>query len=442
MNKIIRRLLLFTLFITAVALPFMGTNAATQKVYKVPIENVVEKGLYSFLQRSFSEAEEAGASAILLDINTPGGFVDAAGQIAKLLDTSEIEVIAYINDDALSAGAFLALHAKYIYMSKNGTIGAAQVIDSSGNAAEDKADSAWRAAMISAAESSGRDSSYALAMADPSQDLPKYRAGVGQLLTLTAKEAEEVGYSEGTYATFEEVLKAAGYENAEVISTKETFTESVARFITNPVVVPILLSLAGLGLVVELYSPGFGVSGSIGITSLLLFFYGHMVAGLAGFESLILFGLGIGLVALEFFIPGGIAGILGALAIVGSIIMAGGDPIAMGISVLIALAIATVGTVIMISFFGRKLHLLNKVVLMDVTDTESGYVSNVNRLELIGRIATASTVLRPSGAAELDGERIDVVSEGSYIDKGKSVIIVKVEGSRIVVRESEERGEI
>ena len=441
MYKIIRRLLLFVLLITAIAIPFMEPNAKSQKVYKVPIEDVVEKGLHAFLQRSFSEAEEAGADAIFLEINTPGGFVDAAGKIAKLLDTSELEVIAYINDDALSAGAFLALHADKIYMSKNGTIGAAQVIDSSGNAAEDKADSAWRAAMINAAKSSERDPLYALAMADASHDLPKYRAGVGELLTLTASEAEEVGYSEGTVSSFMEVLEKAGYANAEVISTKETFSESVARFITNPVVVPILLSIAGLGLVVELYSPGFGVPGTMGITSLLLFFYGHLVAGLAGFESLILFGIGISLIALEFFIAGGIAGVLGSVAIVGSIIMAGGNPVSMGISVLIALAIASVGTVIMIKFFGKKLHLLNKVVLMDVADSESGYVSNVNRVELIGRIAKTSTVLRPSGAAELDGERIDVVSEGSYIDKGKSVIIVKVEGSRVVVRESEEKGE-
>ena len=443
MYKIIRRLLLFVLLLTAIAIPFMEPNAQSQKVYKVPIEDVVEKGLHAFLQRSFSEAEAAGADAIFLEINTPGGFVDAAGKIAKLLDTSELEVIAYINDDALSAGAFLALHADKIYMSKNGTIGAAQVIDSSGNAAEDKADSAWRAAMVNAAQSSDRNPLYALAMADASQDLPEFRAGVGQLLTLTASEAESeaVGYSEGTVASFEEVLEKAGYANAEVISTKETFSESVARFITNPVVVPILLSIAGLGLVVELYSPGFGVPGAMGISSLLLFFYGHLVAGLAGYESLILFGVGIGLIVLEFFIPGGIAGILGAVAIVGSIIMAGGNPIAMGISVLIALAIATAGTVIMIKFFGKKLHLLNKVVLMDVTDTASGYVSNVNRVELVGRIATAATVLRPSGAAELDGEKIDVVSEGSYIDKGKSVIIVKVEGSRVVVRESEEKGE-
>ena len=116
-------------------------------------------------------------------------------------------------------------------------------------------------------------------MVDNSYDYPEFRAGVGKLLTLTPSEAIKVGYSEGTVSSIEELLKETGYENAEVISTKETISESIARFITHPVVVPILLSLAGLGLVVELYSPGFGVPGTMGIVSLLLFFYGHLVAG-------------------------------------------------------------------------------------------------------------------------------------------------------------------
>lgn len=436
MFKLVRRILLFILFLSVVAIPFVETSASNEVVYKVPIEDAVEKGLLSFLQRSFTEAEEAGAEAIVLDIHTPGGFVDAAGQIGKLLDSAKPKVIAYINDDALSAGAFLALHADEIYMTPRGRIGAAQVIDSSGNAADDKADSAWIASMKGAAESSGRDPKYAIAMANSSIDLPEFNAGVGDLLTLTASEALEVDYSEGTFSNFDELLKEVGYENATVVYTAETLTEKIARFITNPIVVPILLSIAGLGLVVELYSPGFGVAGTMAISSLLLFFYGHLVAGLAGFETIILMVIGIGLIITEFFIAGGIAGIVGTLAIIGSIILAGGSPMQMGISVLIALAIATAGTVIIIKFFGKKLHLLNRMVLMDATDTESGYVSNVNRVELIGQLATTITPLRPAGSIELADERIDVVSEGSYIDKGKSVIIVKVQGSRIVVRES------
>ncbi|AOV07892.1 NfeD family protein [Sporosarcina ureilytica] len=442
MRQQMKKLLFLMLVIATLSVPFVKTDANSQVVYKIPISNEVEKGLYAFLERSFEEAKAANAEAIILDIHTPGGFVDAAGQIAKLLDTSEIPIIAYINDDALSAGAFLALHAKEIYMSPRGRIGAAQVIESTGNAADEKAHSAWLSAMENAAESSGREIKYARAMAEPSIDLPEYGAGVGKLLTLTASEALSVGYSEGTVASFEELLERTGYQDAEVISTKETFSESIARFVTNPIVVPILLSVAGLGLVVELYSPGFGVAGTMGIVSLLLFFYGHMIAGLAGYESLILFVVGAALIVAEIFIAGGIAGVIGAVAIVGSIIMAGGNPMYMAVSVLIAIAIAAIGAVIIIKIFGKKLHLFNKVVLMDATDTESGYVSNVNRTELIGQKAVTTTPLRPSGTVDLEGERIDVVSEGSYIDRGKDVTIVKVEGSRIVVRESIERGEV
>jgi membrane-bound serine protease (ClpP class) len=441
MHKMIGRVLLFILFVSAFALPLLETEASTSKVYKVPIEDVVEKGLYAFLQRSFKEAEDAGAKAIILEINTPGGFTDAADQIARLMNESPLRVIAYINNKAISAGAFIALYADEIYMSPTATMGAAQVIDSAGNAADVKAHSVWVADMITAAESKGREPIYAQAMAEPEINLPEYRAGVGKLLTLKADEAKEVGYSDGTVASFNELRKVTGLENADIISTNETFTESIARFVTHPVVVPILLSIAGLGFVLELYSPGFGVAGTMATSSLVLFFYGHLIAGLAGYETIILFLIGVGLVVAEFFLPHGIAGVIGSLAIIGSIIMAGGNPMYMAISVLIAVAIAVTGMVIIMKFFGKKLHLLNKVVLMDTTDTESGYVSNVNRVELLGRIAKTSTALRPSGAIELDGERIDVVSEGSYIAKGISVIIVKVEGSRIVVRESVEKGE-
>ena len=439
MQKLIRGFLLLTLIVSAVALPFSTTSLAkTGTVYKVPIHNEVEKGLYAFLKRSFNEAEKAGADVIVLDINTPGGFTDAAGEIAKLMDETEPKIVAYINKRALSAGAFLALHADEIYMAPGSKMGASAVIDGSGNAADKKARSAWSADMKNAAESQERDPKFALAMANPEEDLPEFRAGKGELLTLTDREAVEVGYSEGTVATYDELLAEIGMEDATTISTDPTFSEQIARFITNPVVVPILLSIAGLGLIVELYSPGFGVAGTMGISALLLFFYGHLIAGLAGYEAILLFLLGAGLIVAELFLPHGIAGIAGAVAVTGSIIMAGANPAYMAISVLIALIIATTGMVVIMKFFGKKLHLLNRMILMDATDTESGYVSNVNRIDWLGKTAITLTPLRPSGAIVLDGERIDVVSEGSYIDKGKRVKIVKVEGSRTVVRELQE----
>ena len=175
MRKMLGRLLLFILFLSTFALPFSQASAENTTVYKVPVKKVVEKGLLAFMERSFSEAEAAEADAIILELHTPGGFVNAAGDIAKLIDQSPLRVIAYINDDAHSAGAFIALYADEIYMSPRGTIGAAQVVDSSGNAADAKADSAWRAAMQGAAESSDREVIYAQAMADPSINLVSVR---------------------------------------------------------------------------------------------------------------------------------------------------------------------------------------------------------------------------------------------------------------------------
>lgn len=434
-TRIISRYLLFFISLLLI-LPSLSVIAS--EVYRIPIQDEVEKGLHAFLKRAFKEAEEAGAEVVILEINTPGGFVDSAQDIAKLMDESPLKVVAFINTDALSAGAFLALHADEIYMVPNGRIGAAAVIDSAGNAAEAKADSAWRTAMILAAESSNRNPQYALAMADEKVDLPEYRAGIGNLLTLSAKEALEVGYSEGTFTSIDVLIKHLNLSDASITTVNETFAEKIARFITNPIIVPILLSVASLGLIVELYSPGFGVAGTMGLISIALFFFGHTVAGLAGHESIIIFLIGIGFIIAEFFLPGAIAGIIGLALIIGSILLAGGNVFHMGISVLIALIVAIVGMVIIMKFFGKKINLFNKMILTDATDTEHGYVSNVNRVELIGKKAKSMTPLRPSGTIMFEDERIDAVTEGGYVDAGKVVKIIKVEGSRTVVREVRE----
>lgn len=414
---------------------FPSSHVSASEIYRIPIHNEVEKGLAAFLQRAFDEAEEANAEVVVLDIDTPGGFVDSAGKIAVLLDKATFKTIAFINNDALSAGAFLALHADEIYMVPSGRIGAAAVIDGAGNAADDKATSAWLSSMKTAAESSNRDPQIALAMADESIDMPKYRAQSGKLLTLTANEALEVGYSEGTVASFDELISTLNLTNAKVTSINETFAEKIARFITNPIIVPILLSIASLGLIVELYSPGFGVAGTMGLTAIGLFFFGHLVAGLAGYETILLFLIGLGFVIAEFFLPGAIAGIIGLALIISSILFAGGNVVQMGIALLIALIVGIVGMVIIMKFFGKNIRLFNKMILKDSTDTKSGYVSNVNRVELINKIAKSMTPLRPSGTIMVEGERIDAVTEGGYVDKGKAVKIIKVEGSRTVVRE-------
>ncbi|UAC47296.1 nodulation protein NfeD [Bacillus aquiflavi] len=415
-------------------LPSYG-SAKQEIVYVVPIEDTVEKGLYEFLKRAVKTAEEEGAEAIIFEVHTPGGAVDAAGEIAKLLSNTKLKTIAYINHDALSAGAYISLYADEIYMVPNASIGAAAIIDQEGNTAGKKAESMWLTAMENAAKHSGRDPIYALAMADESIDLPQYRAEKEKLLTLSADQALEVGYTEGIVNNMNDLLKKLGYEKADVRSLDETFAEKLARFITNPIVIPILLSIGSLGLVLELYSPGFGIPGFMGISSLLLFFYGHLIAGLAGYESIILFVIGIGFIIAELFIPGGILGILGLVSIFTSIILAGGNITQMAVSLLIAIGVAILVSTIMLKVFGKRMKFLQRIILTDSTNTESGYVSNRSRLELIGVEGHTLTDLRPSGTVIIDGERIDVVSEGGFIQKNKKVKVVKAEGSRIVVRE-------
>lgn len=432
--------LLLLIMALILSMPVLPAFAQTL-VYHAPIEENVEKGLYAFLQRAISEAEAQGSEAIVLEIHTPGGYTDAADKIGKLLDATNLKVIAFINTQAHSAGAYIALHADEIYMAETATIGAAGVIDGEGNAASQKAQSAWIAAMITAAESKERNPLYAEAMANPAVDLPQYRAPVGEFLTLTAGEAKEVGYSKATVNTLEEVLQEAGLSGAKVTNVEPSLAENIARLITNPIVVPILLSIASLGLVLELYSPGFGVPGTMSLFAFGLFFFGHTVAGFAGYETIIAFVIGLILLIAEFFVPGGIVGILGGLLIIGSLLFAGASFVHMAYSILIAMFIAVIGMVIIMKFFGKKLHMFNKLVLSDATTTEEGYVSNVNRVELIGKKGETITPLRPAGTITVDTERIDVVSEGSFIEAGKVVEIIKVEGSRIVVREYKEKVE-
>ncbi len=415
--------------------PLAGSAEKPEKVYVIPIHKEVEKGLHAFLKRALNDAEKGNADLIIFDINTPGGLVEAAGDIAQLLDEVDAKTIAFVNNKALSAGAFISLHADQIYMVPNGQIGSAAVIDQAGNAADKKAQSYWLSAMKSAAESNGRDPKYALAMADESEEIPELGIEKGELLTLGSKEALKIGYSEGTVSNLDNLYTTLDIDKDSINHIEETFAEKLARFITNPVVVPILLSLASLGLIVELYSPGFGVAGTIGLASLILFFYGHLVAGLAGYETMVLLIIGIALIVAEFFLPGGIAGGIGIIAVLASIILAGGNVMQMGISLLIALLIAAIAMILFVKVLGKRMKLFNKIILNDSTSTESGYVSNANRLELIGKVGVTKTPLRPAGTIVVDDERIDAVTEGGYIKANEKVKIVKVEGSRIIVRD-------
>src|SRR5699024_7104898 len=211
-------ILLLTLLLTVVLPPEKNAEDGSNKlVYMIPIENEVERGLEAFLVRSTNEAIEAGANHIIFEIDTPGGRVDSAGQIGKLLQGLEIPTTAYIVNEALSAGSYIALNSDTIYMKPNATMGASGVITSDGNAA------------------------------DANVYVPEYGAPKGEFLTLTPKHALDVGYAEGIVQNEVELLHALDLDQAKIVKTETSFAEEIARFVTSPIVIPILLSIASIG---------------------------------------------------------------------------------------------------------------------------------------------------------------------------------------------------
>ncbi len=442
--KKLKKSIKITFYLLLILVPLLSVSISPSKaaegkgvVYFAPVEDAVERGLEKFLERSIETAEDNGADYLVLEINTPGGLVQAANNIAKIMRESDVPIIAYVTKHALSAGAYIALNADQIVMKPSTTMGAAAVIDQQGNTAGKKAESAWLADMRASAELHNRDPKYALAMADEDIVLEDLGVGKGELLTLDASQAKKVGYAEAIINSRNDLLDYLELPDAEIRNIEVSFAETIARYVTHPVVVPILLSIGSIGLVLELYSPGFGIPGILGLSSLLLFFFGHMIAGLAGWESLILFVLGIGMIIAEVFVPGGILGIGGILAVLIGIVLAGGSIANILFSILIAIVATIIVSILFLKYFGYN-GPLKKIILFDSTSNEKGYISSVTKSELVGQTGTTLTPLRPSGTAIIGEERYDVVTEGNYIGSSRPIKIVKTEGSRIVVREIKE----
>ncbi len=411
-------------------------------VYRVPIQGVIELGLAPFVERSIQEAMAAEASVIILDLDTPGGRVDAAERIADAVSDSEVPVYAFVNRAAISAGALISLAADGIYMRPGSRIGAATPVDGAGETAPEKVVSVMRSTMRSLAEARGLDPAIAEAMVDPEIEIEGVVAQ-GRLLTLTSSEAAEVGYALQV-ADWNELMQVLGTQDREVRDQTANWAERTVRFLTHPVVAPFLLSLGFLGLLVEIKSPGIGLAGGAGVLALALFFGSHLIIGLAGMEGLIIFGVGVVLVLVEALVlPGlGVFGILGAMAILAGVYMSmlGGVPTTddytragMVLSMTLAMVLVSSWFLIRRLPTNRRLTRLG-IFLGEETARETGYTSSVRRDELMGQKGEALTDLRPSGTGLFGDERVDVVSEQKWIEAGSPIQIVASEGYRHVVR--------
>lgn len=215
----------------------------------------------------------------------------------------------------------------------------------------------------------------------------------------------------------------------------ESWLMNLADFIVTPIITLILTSIIFLGFLYQLYSKKVNIIGIISTLALLIFFLGFLVKGDVNVVSIILFSIGVIFVIIELFVVGAVIGLIGMGLIIFSIITLGDNLIFMIGNVVIALILSIIEWVILVKIFKRNIPFLDKVVLKDSTNTESGYTSHDDRSHLVGKTATTLTDLRPAGIISYGTERIDAVSDGSFILRNKEVTILEVEGTRVVVRE-------
>jgi len=418
-------------------MPFGSGAADNNTVVVIEIKGTINPGTTSYVAYAFEEALNMEAEAVILELDTPGGFIHSAEAIRRIMDDHDLPVYAFVRPNAISAGAYLALAADEIYMVPGSTIGAAEPSYLGVGEVDEKMLSVWEKEMAGVAERRGRDPLIASAMVR--RDIAvEGLVEEGVLLTLTAGEALEVGYSEGTVNDHASLLTAVGLEEAEWRPVEQRAVDGLVSWTTNPVVGTILLMIGLGGLALEVITAGFGAAGAISLGAFALYFGGNIAAGMAEYWVLILFAFGIGLMLIEAVMPGfGVFGVAGLIATIFSIVLAAVSVQTGMVMLLISIVLAAVFSIIAFRFFARR-GALRHIILFEEETSDLGYVAPPDQKDLSGRTGVAVTSLRPSGAAEIDGKRIDVVSDGSYIAKGEPVRVDRVEGVRVIVRSIKE----
>jgi membrane-bound serine protease (ClpP class) len=436
MTIIMKKRVCFVLILIMGLLLFapMVSAEPADTVYVIPIEGTIDAGQAKFVERSIQEAERMQASMVILEIDTPGGLVEAALQIRDTVLQSSISTTALVKGGAISAGALITLACEKIAMQPGATMGAAEPRIGM-ERADEKFVSYFSKEMASTAEVNGRRTDIAVAMVDRDKKIDGI-IDEGKLLTLTYREAEQYGYTDYIVNNRAELLTNLELAEAEVKEIKPSLSEQIIRILTNPYVAPFLLTIGIAGIIIEVFTIGWGIAGSVGLISLALYFGGNLMAGFTGWEAILLFLLGLIMLGVEAIVPGfGIPGIGGIICMLISIVLAAPS----WETGVISLIFAIVGTILLVllSFkVLRKRKLWDRLILSTRYNKEDGYIPQTKDLSnYIGRLGTAYTTLRPSGTVILeDGSRLDVVTGGEYIAKGEKIEIVAVEGIRVIVR--------
>jgi membrane-bound serine protease (ClpP class) len=460
---------------------FHGIAQSKQTVYVAPISGTVDPGMAGFVERVHREVTADPNALLVLEIDTFGGMVDSALEIVDtLIKIPPERTIAFVENKAISAGALIALACGDLVMKPATTIGDCAPISYSQEGAEmlgEKFQSPIRAKFRALAKRNGYPETLAEAMVTPEKEVyaveiagerifmdtqayddltPEEKNAVaskktivaeGELLTMDAAEAQDLGFSKMTASSIEEMLTQMGIKEYKIIRIEESWSESMVRFIG--MISPILIMI-GLGaLYVELKAPGFGLPGIIGITCLVVVFLNQYMVGLADYTELLIIIIGLLLMGVEVFvIPGfGIAGFAAILCIAIGLILAFQDFVIPDPNmpwqsdVLMHNIIVVLGSFTMAFFIG--LFLL-RFVLPHVSRGREGPFLTTNLKDAhadsteTGKVkvddrGVVLTFLRPAGKADINGDLFDVISESEFIEQGTAIVVSAIKGNRIIV---------
>lgn len=430
-------------------------------VVVVPLDGPVTDAQFVFLRRILKLAETAEASAFILDMDTPGGSLSAAVEILNLLQKATVPTYTWVNTNAGSAGALIALSTKHVYMAPVSAIGAAAPVSSGGaeipETMNDKIVSYYSGYFRSAAEANGYNPELAEAFISKEKEFKigdTIISAEGSLLTLSAQEAVRVYdgkplLASGIAANIDELKEKAGL-SGPTIEIKPSGFEKLAQWITT--LAPLFLLGGIIGAYIEFKTPGFGVAGFLSALCFLTFFGGHYIAGLTGLEVAAFFVLGLILVVFELiFFPGIIVlSLLGISLMLGALLFAmvdyfPGEPVLPTIDMLVQpminLGVTMLLAVVFISLLARylpDLPIFRRFMLASASPLgpsipTSSVPSLCNQNANIGDTGTASTVLRPAGKAMIGAAYLDVTTDGDFIESGNRIVVTRVVGNRITV---------
>jgi len=465
------------------ALPAGGAGL---RVVVIPVEGMIDGGLFDSITRRVDEAKAIGATIIVFRIDTYGGLLDAALEITDAIGEIESpKTVAYVPRKAYSAGAMIAMACREIVLSPTASIGDAAPVVPTAEGSKilgEKEQSPTRNIFRKYAERNGYPVPLAEAMVTPEIEVWEvtFEGGRKQylsstdidglpeaekakitakrivdqkdrLLTMTAGEAVEFGFAKHVVKNFDELLAAYGMPAATVVTLETNWSETLVRFLNHPAISGIILLIGIIGLYTEFKAPGLGLPGAVAVVCFGLFFFSKHLSGMAEYWEILVFLIGLVLLGIEIFlIPGfGIIGFIGAgmmLAGIALMLMPGKITTApMDIAFMMWTAVYSVGALIGAFVFGVLLaKFLPKTPVLSAVYLGAPDTGSVPHKEgagvtggrnLVGATGTAITMLRPAGKAEIGGDILDVTTQGDLVPKGAKIEVIAEKSNNIIVKE-------